>query len=92
MILLNTILFGITVFFFKENINFVERAHHIPFLFKALPVIAALFFSLIASLYYSKLSNLIKLSNNFIRKFFIFLKNKWYFDEIYNLFFVEKIT
>ena len=37
--------------FFKENINFVERAHHIPFLFKALPVIAALFFSLIAFLY-----------------------------------------
>ena len=61
------------------------------FLFKALPVIAALFFSSIAFLYFSKLSNLFKLSNNFIRKFFIFLKNKWYFDEIYNYFFVEKL-
>ncbi|MEC8100134.1 MAG: NADH-quinone oxidoreductase subunit L [Pseudomonadota bacterium] len=77
--------------FLKENINFVENAHDIPLFFKALPVITALFFSLLALLYYSKLSNLVKFSNSLIRKFLIFLKNKWYFDEIYNYIFVKKL-
>ncbi len=74
--------------FFKKNINFVESAHHIPLFFKILPIISGLLFSFIVFVYFSKLKNLIKFNNNF----FNILKNKWYFDEIYNFIFVEKLS
>ena len=78
--------------YFKENINFVESAHHIPFFFKALPIITALLFSIMVFIYFNKLSNLIKINSNLFKMLATFLKRKWYFDEIYNFIFVKKLS
>ena len=78
--------------YFKENINFVESAHHIPLFFKAFPVITALIFSIIVLVYFRKFSTFIKINNKLTNMFSKFLKSKWYFDDIYSFIFVKKLS
>ena len=77
--------------YFKEDVNFVEKAHHIPFLFKLFPIITVLLFSFIVLFYFSKLNKFLSFNNKIISKLLIVIKEKWYFDLLYNFIFVKKL-
>ncbi len=75
--------------FFKNDINFVEKAHHIPFIYKKLPILIVILAILLTIFFFIKLSRKITF-HKYIEKIFIFLKNKWYIDELYKYIFVAK--
>ncbi len=77
--------------YFKEDVNFVENAHHIPFLFKLFPIITVLLFSFVVLFYFSKLNKFLSFNNKIISKLLIVIKEKWYFDLLYNFIFVKKL-
>ena len=49
-------------------------------------------FAIMVFIYFSKLSNIIKINNNFLKMLATFLKRKWYFDEIYSFLFVKNLS
>ena len=77
--------------YFKDDTNFVEKAHDISFIYKAFPVVLVLSFSFFVVLYFKAIKNYINLSNKFLNKLMNFIKKKWYFDEFYNYLFIKKI-
>ncbi|MBF97074.1 MAG: NADH-quinone oxidoreductase subunit L [Pelagibacterales bacterium] len=77
--------------FYKENINFVDNAHHIPFIFKLFPIITVILFSFLVLFYFSKLNTFFDFTNKSFSKLLIVIKQKWYFDILYNFLFIKKL-
>ena len=77
--------------YFKENVNFVENAHHIPLFFKILPILGVTFFSLLVLYYFKKLKKLFYFNNKNVNFILNIIKQKWYFDNLYNFLFVKKL-
>ena len=84
--------YGIAVFvvfltsFYSFRLFFLNQ---IPFYIKKLPLLnllIGLFISFILCLIFKKISNFLKSKLNFI---YIFLRRKWFFDEMYDLLFVK---
>ncbi len=72
-----------------ENNNSLEKAHHIPELFKLLPSIVGLAGILTAYVLYMLVPVLPGIISATFKPIYNFLLNKWYFDEIYNALFVR---
>ena len=53
--------------------------------------ITVLLFSFIVLFYFSKLNNFLSFNNKIISKLLIVIKEKWYFDLLYNFIFVKKL-
>ncbi len=78
--------------FVLEKINYVEDAHHIPFSFRLIPIILVVLSGLFILTCYTKIKNFNNVINNYFSKITFFLKNKWYFDIVYNYIFVKKFN
>ena len=75
----------------RIEIDYVNEAHHVKKLYKLLPIFLVLSAFFIVYISYQYVKNLsIKLDNNF-KTLLVFLKNKWYFDELYSFLFVKKL-
>ena len=95
-ILFERFFFGIDSINFWSNslvnisLNITESfLNQIPFYIKKLPLLnllIGLFISFILCLIFKKISNFLKSKLNFI---YIFLRRKWFFDEMYDLLFVK---
>ncbi len=69
--------------------NGIEEAHHLPFLLKIIPSIAGIGGMVLAYICYQLSPSIpARLSTSF-RPLYVFLLNKWYIDELYNLLFVR---
>ncbi len=77
--------------YFKDNINFVDQAHHIPLLFKLIPIFLVVFFSCFISYCFLKVNNFSFSINKYFAKPIEIFKNKWYFDHVYSFLFVKKL-
>ncbi len=97
-ILLNKYFFGInSILFWKDSLynisttNLPTLIFEMPFIIKKIPFFMALLGLFICILFYRFFPNI----TNFLKKRFslvyIFLKNKWYFDEFYDLIFVKPL-
>ena len=67
----------------------LEAAHHVPFWVKALPTIVAVIGIILAYLLYMGAPELPGRIADRARPAYLFLLNKWYFDELYDLAFVR---
>ncbi len=83
--------FWIESIFTKSNINYVEEAHHIEKVFKIFPIFLVVLAGIIVFLSYEYIKNLSTLLNNNLKLPIKFLKNKWYFDDLYGFLFVRKM-
>lgn len=71
-----------------EN-NTLEAAHHVPMWVAKLPIGAAVLGILVASLCYARRSNVPAKAAAALRPLYLFVLNKWYFDELYQFVFVR---
>ena len=78
--------------YFKNNINYVEEAHHISKGYKLLPILLVILAALIVVISFKYMKNILNKLLNYFRFIVIFTKNKWYFDDIYSFIFVKKLT
>jgi NADH-quinone oxidoreductase subunit L len=78
--------------YFAKDISFVDEAHHIELIFKILPVLLVVGAIFLVFCSYKYIKNLSQICNKNLSNITTFLKNKWYFDELYNLIFVKKLT
>ena len=69
--------------------NILEAAHHVPFWVKALPLIAAVSGIAIAAVFYLWKTGAPGRIATFNRDAHVFLLNKWYFDELFDLLLVR---
>ena len=83
--------FWINSIFTLIDVNYVEKAHHIEKMYKLFPIFLVLLAVLIVITAYNYSDKLFYLLNNKFKGIVNFLKNKWYFDEIYSFLFVDKI-
>ena len=67
----------------------LEAAHHAPFGVKILPTVLALAGIALAYLFYVRSPELPKLYAERFRALYLFIYNKWYFDELYDALFVR---
>ncbi len=67
----------------------IEAAHHVPLLVKLAPLGAALIGIALAYLMYMGRPDLPARIVGRVRAFYLFLLNKWYFDEAYDILFVR---
>jgi len=67
----------------------IEAAHHVPLLVKLAPLGAAAIGIALAYLMYMRRPDLPALIAGRVRALYLFLLNKWYFDEAYDLLFVR---
>ncbi|HLI14075.1 MAG TPA: NADH-quinone oxidoreductase subunit L [Alphaproteobacteria bacterium] len=67
----------------------LEASHHAPFWVKLLPTLLGLSGIALAYLFYIKRPDLPRLYAQRFRAFYLFIYNKWYFDELYDLLFVQ---
>ena len=73
----------------SSKINVLEEAHHVPEWVKRSPLVVGLIGFIFAYLCYIKLPGLAGVIAYFLKPIYIFLYNKWYFDELYDLLFVR---
>ena len=78
--------------FVKENISFVEKAHHIGLFFRLIPIILVVIAGFSIVLCFIKIKNFTNLIDNYFNRAILLLKNKWYFDIFYNYLFVKKLN
>ena len=83
--------FWIESIYTKSDIDYVKEAHSIEKTFKILPIFVVLLASIIVFFSYRYIKNLSNLLNNNFKLLIKFLKNKWYFDDIYGFLFVKKM-
>ena len=77
--------------YMAPNNHILDEAHHVPKWVKLSPFVAMLVGFLLAYTFYIWRTDLPqKLANN-QRHLYLFLLNKWYFDEIYDLLFVRSV-
>jgi NADH-quinone oxidoreductase subunit L len=67
----------------------LEVAHHVPTWVALLPVVVALLGIAIAWLAYMRMPDLPRLAAERLRPLYLFLLNKWYFDELYDFLFTR---
>ncbi len=67
----------------------LEAAHHAPFWVKALPTLVALAGIALAHLFYVRNPELPGICAARFRALYLFIYNKWYFDELYDALFVR---
>ncbi len=67
----------------------LEAAHHVPFWVKALPTVVAVLGIVLAYLAYLGMPELPARVAERMRPIYLFLYNKWYFDEFYDFVFVR---
>ena len=75
--------------FIAPNNDAIERAHHAPVWVKTSPFFAMLIGVLIAWIMYIRVPSLPGRLAESQRPLYLFLLNKWYFDEIYDVIFVR---
>ncbi len=80
--------FGSSVFVGAEN-HVLEEAHHAPTWVKVSPFVAMSIGLLIACLFYLARPSIPEALARAHRPLYLFLLNKWYFDEIYEFVFVK---
>ena len=79
---------GASILVRPEN-EVLEAAHHVPFWVKALPTIVGVLGIVLAYLGYMALPQLPAMLAAQARGAYLFLLNKWYFDELYDLLFTR---
>jgi NADH-quinone oxidoreductase subunit L len=79
---------GASIFVLAAN-DTVELAHHVPSWVKILPIIVAVSGIGLAYVMYIVRPDLPALVTSRIRPVYLFVHNKWYFDELYNAVFVR---
>ena len=67
----------------------LEAGHHAPFSVKILPIVAGLLGIAAAFYFYKMRPDLPGFFARWLRPIYLFLLNKWYFDELYELVFVR---
>ncbi|MFN7039348.1 MAG: NADH-quinone oxidoreductase subunit L [Alphaproteobacteria bacterium] len=72
----------------KED-NIYEKAHHVSSIVKLSPTIAGILGIMTSYIFYYYLPNIPKIISEKCRPIYLLLKNKYYFDELYNLVFVQ---
>ncbi len=77
--------------FTLNNINYVEEAHHIDKIFKLIPIILVVTAFIIVFGSYKFIQDLSSKLNKYFGTLTVILKNKWYFDSMYNYLFVKKL-
>ena len=79
---------GAAIFMAPEN-NILEAMHHVPMWVKIAPIAAGLSGILVAWQFYIRRTDIpVKLAKVH-HELYLFLLNKWYFDELYDLIFVN---
>ena len=79
---------GAAIFMAPEN-NILEAMHHVPMWVKIAPIAAGLIGILVAWQFYIRRTDIpVKLAKVH-HELYLFLLNKWYFDELYDLIFVN---
>ena len=73
----------------NEGHNIIDKAHHVPFWVKALPVVVTAFGIFLAWKFYIKDTSLPKKTAEAFEGLHKFFFNKWYFDEAYDWLFVR---
>ncbi len=76
------------IFVLPEN-NVLEAAHHVETWVKLLPLVVGVAGITLAYIAYMFVPRLPVVISNLFRPVYLFLLNKWYFDELYNLLFVR---
>jgi NADH-quinone oxidoreductase subunit L len=79
---------GESLFVFSDN-DSIEAAHHVSLWVKLLPLVVALSGIGLAYLFYIARPGLPALVAERFRPLYLFLYNKWYFDELYDALFVR---
>jgi NADH-quinone oxidoreductase subunit L len=72
-----------------EEHNTLEKAHHVPFVIKWMPLIVGIIGIAVAYLFYIMNPSLPKILYYKFSKLYRFLLNKWYVDEVYNVLLVN---
>jgi NADH-quinone oxidoreductase subunit L len=67
----------------------IEAAHHVPAWVKWAPLVAGLLGIAVATLFYLYRTDLPRRLAGALRPLYLFLLNKWYFDELYDRLFVR---
>ncbi len=79
---------GASIFVLPEN-DTVELAHYVPLWVQILPIIIAVSGIVLAYVMYITRPDLPGMVTSRIRPLYLFVYNKWYFDELYNAVFVR---
>ena len=66
----------------------LNKIHHTPPLIKYLPLVVAILGIIMASVYYKYNKSMAKATVNNFHKLYVLFYNKWFFDELYNKYFV----
>lgn len=77
-----------SLFVLSQN-DTIEAAHHVPYWVKKLPIGMAVSGILFAYLFYMVFPGLPVLFARWFQRIYLFLFNKWYFDELYDVLFVR---
>jgi NADH-quinone oxidoreductase subunit L len=72
-----------------EGHNSIEAAHHVPLWVKAMPMVAAVGGLALSWVAYMALPDLPRRVAGAFRPIYLFLYNKWYFDELYDRIFTQ---
>lgn len=75
--------------FWGDSIAIVEQHHNIPFIIMIAPLICAVSGIILAYLIYGNKRGIADAISSLFKPLYAFLKNKWYFDELYNFLFVS---
>jgi NADH-quinone oxidoreductase subunit L len=79
---------GNAIFMLPDN-QILEAAHHAPLWVKLSPLVAGVVGILVAYLFYIRRTDYPGAIASLHREAYLFLLNKWYFDELYDLIFVR---
>ncbi|MEM9880510.1 MAG: NADH-quinone oxidoreductase subunit L, partial [Pseudomonadota bacterium] len=69
--------------------DIIEEAHHVPLLIKKLPLVMGVVGLSVAVLFYLLMPSLPRILARVLRPVYLFLLNKWYWDELYAFLFVR---
>lgn len=75
--------------FWGNSIVIVEHHHDIPFVVMIAPLVCAVSGIVLAYLIYGSKRGIADAISSLFKPFYEFLKNKWYFDELYNFLFIR---
>ncbi|MBT5194942.1 MAG: NADH-quinone oxidoreductase subunit L [Rhodospirillaceae bacterium] len=75
---------GNSIFMLPDN-NILEAMHHVPTWVKVAPIVAGLFGILVAWQFYIRRTDIPARLAKVHHEAYLFLLNKWYFDELYDL-------
>ncbi len=76
----------------KKHHDVLEAAHHVPLWVQALPLAMGVLGLALSWLFYLKMPQIPGRIATKLRALYLFLLNKWYFDELYNDLFVKNAT